>query len=115
MISLLVIATLVFSAGAHAQQPSPGGPSGLTPDETRQIAKDAFIYGFPLVTNYQTYGDDGSLTLYVQKTPPGAAKEANWLPAPDGIFYSILRIYMPAPEVVNGGWKKPPMQPVTAK
>ncbi len=57
------------------------------------------------------YGSDGSLTIYVQKDSPGPAKQANWLPAPDGPFYSILRIYMPAPEVVNGTWKKPQMQP----
>ena len=57
------------------------------------------------------YGSDGSLTIYVQKGSPGAAQEANWLPAPDGPFYAILRIYMPAPEVVNGTWKKPQMQP----
>ncbi len=57
------------------------------------------------------YGSDGSLTLYLQKDSPGTAKEPNWLPAPDGPFYAILRIYMPAPEVVNGTWKKPQMQP----
>ena len=58
------------------------------------------------------YGSDGSLTIYVQKDAPGAAKAANWLPAPDGPFYAILRIYMPAPEVVNGTWKSPQLQPV---
>jgi hypothetical protein len=61
------------------------------------------------------YGSDGSLTIYVQKDSPGAPKEPNWLPAPDGPFYAILRVYMPAPEVVNGTWKKPPMQPVPGK
>lgn len=60
------------------------------------------------------YGGDGSLMIYVQKNSPGAAKESNWLPAPDGPFYAILRVYMPAPEVANGTWKKPPMQPVAA-
>lgn len=59
------------------------------------------------------YDPDGSLTLYVQKDSPGPAKESNWLPAPDGPFYAILRVYMPAPEVVNGTWKKPPMEPAT--
>jgi hypothetical protein len=59
------------------------------------------------------YGADGSLTLYVRKDSPGADKVPNWLPAPDGPFYAILRIYMPAPEVVNGTWKKPPLTPDT--
>ena len=61
------------------------------------------------------YGKDGSLTFYVQKTSPGVAKEANWLPAPDGPFYAILRVYMPAPEVLNGAWKKPSMQVADTK
>ncbi|HTQ95660.1 MAG TPA: DUF1254 domain-containing protein [Candidatus Acidoferrum sp.] len=61
------------------------------------------------------YGADGSLTMYVQHSSPGPAKQSNWLPAPDGPFYAILRVYMPAPEVLNGTWKKPPMQPVAAK
>jgi hypothetical protein len=56
------------------------------------------------------YGADGSLTFYLQKDSPGAAKTTNWLPAP-GPFYAILRIYMPAPEVLNGTWKKPLLQP----
>jgi hypothetical protein len=58
------------------------------------------------------YGNDGSLTIDVQKDSPGVAKDANWLPAPGCPFYAILRIYMPAPEVVNSTWKKPQMQPV---
>ena len=57
------------------------------------------------------YGSDGSLTFYVQKTAPGTGKVANWLPAPDGPFYAVLRVYMPAPEVLNGTWKKPLLQP----
>ena len=61
------------------------------------------------------YGADGSLTLYVQKNSPGAAEQSNWLPAPDGPFYAILRIYMPAAEVQNGTWKSPPMVPVPSK
>ena len=58
------------------------------------------------------YGADGSLTLYVQKDSPGAALESNWLPAPDGPFYEMLRIYMPEVEAQNGTWKTPPMEPV---
>jgi hypothetical protein len=61
------------------------------------------------------YGADGSLTLYIQKDSPGAAKQSNWLPAPNGPFYAILRLYIPAEEVQNGTWKAPPMEPVGSK
>jgi hypothetical protein len=59
-----------------------------------------------------TYGADGSLTLYISHTNPGPAKEANWLPAPEGPFYCVFRVYLPGYTVLNGTWKKPQMQPV---
>ena len=58
------------------------------------------------------YSPDGSLTFYIQKDSPGKDKESNWLPAPDGPFYAIYRVYMPGEAVLNGTWKKPQMQPV---
>ncbi len=47
------------------------------------------------------YNADGSLTLYIQKDNPGNEKESNWLPAPDGIFYVILRQYGPSENARN--------------
>jgi len=44
---------------------------------------------------------NGSITIYVQKDSPGADKEANWLPAPEGQFFLILRTYLPADDIVN--------------
>ena len=41
---------------------------------------------------------DGSLTLHIQKASPGAAKQANWLPAPDGPIYLVMRLYWPKEE-----------------
>jgi hypothetical protein len=73
-----------------------------------------YLLNSAMLRSFQ-YGADGSLTFYIQEASPGTAKEANWLPAPDGPFYAILRIYMPAPEVLNGTWKKPQMYPVAAK
>jgi hypothetical protein len=61
------------------------------------------------------YAPDGSLTLYIQKNSPGKDKESNWLPAPDGPFYAIYRVYMPGEAVLNGTWKKPQMQAVPHK
>jgi hypothetical protein len=56
---------------------------------------------------------DGSLTIYIQKNSPGADKEANWLPAPDGPIYIVMRLYWPkteAPSILpagEGAWKPP--------
>jgi hypothetical protein len=58
-------------------------------------------------------GADGSLTLYIQKDSPGAAKEANWLPAPNGPIYLVMRLYWPkesSPSILpagDGTWKPP--------
>ena len=50
---------------------------------------------------------DGSLTIYVQKEPPGKDKESNWLPAPDGRFYLVMRLYWPKNEALDGKWSPP--------
>ncbi|MBV8866153.1 MAG: DUF1254 domain-containing protein, partial [Acidobacteriaceae bacterium] len=57
-------------------------------------------------------GLDGSLTLYASYDNPGPAKQSNWLPAPDGPFYTILRVYLPGDAVISGAWKNPQWQPV---
>lgn len=59
--------------------------------------------------------NDGSLVLYVQKDSPGKDNEANWLPAPDGPFYLILRMYMPKPEVLEGRWDVPVLEVADTK
>ncbi|HEY0981748.1 MAG TPA: DUF1254 domain-containing protein [Schlesneria sp.] len=53
---------------------------------------------------------DGGVTLYLQHDSPGNEKESNWLPAPDGEFFSILRLYWPKEEALAGRWKQPPLQ-----
>jgi hypothetical protein len=56
---------------------------------------------------------DGSLTLYIQKDSPGKATEANWLPAPDGPIYLVMRLYWPKTEPPSilppgeGTWQPP--------
>jgi hypothetical protein len=56
---------------------------------------------------------DGSLTLYIQKDSPGKQKESNWLPAPDGTIYLVMRLYWPkdsAPSILppgEGTWQPP--------
>ena len=56
---------------------------------------------------------DGSLTLCIQKDSPGNANEANWLPAPNGTIYLVMRLYWPKetpPSILppgDGTWKPP--------
>jgi hypothetical protein len=56
---------------------------------------------------------DGSLTLYIQKDSPGKENEANWLPAPDGPIYLVMRLYWPKespPSILppgKGTWQPP--------
>lgn len=45
------------------------------------------------------YNEDGSLTLYLQSSPP-EGRESNWLPTPaKGIFRLNMRVYLPTDEV----------------
>ena len=55
---------------------------------------------------------DGSADLYIQNEFPGADKQANWLPAPEGEFILMLRLYWPKDEAVNGAWVPPPVRRV---
>jgi hypothetical protein len=42
------------------------------------------------------YNPNGSLDIYIQHDEP-SGKGSNWLPAPNGDFYMILRMYLPSP------------------
>jgi len=50
---------------------------------------------------------DGSLTLYIQQQSPGKEREANWLPAPNGPAYIVMRLYWPKEEALKASWKPP--------
>ncbi len=54
--------------------------------------------------------EDGSLVLYVQRRSPGQEFEANWLPAPEGLFYLVMRLYGPEPAALEGDWTPPALQ-----
>jgi hypothetical protein len=51
--------------------------------------------------------DDGSLVLHIGKDSPGQDLESNWLPAPDGPFYMVMRLYGPKQSALEGRWTPP--------
>lgn len=53
------------------------------------------------------FNADGSLDLYIQHEAPGADREGNWLPAPQGAFNLTMRLYWPREPVASGGWVPP--------
>lgn len=59
---------------------------------------------------------DGSLAIYIQKDAPSAGKESNWLPAPNGPIYTVMRLYWPKetpPSILppgSGTWQPPAIQ-----
>jgi hypothetical protein len=55
---------------------------------------------------------DGSFDIDIQKESPGKDREANWLPAPEGRFILMFRMYWPKetqPSILDGSWKIPPV------
>jgi hypothetical protein len=53
---------------------------------------------------------DGSVTIYLQPTSPGADKEVNWLPTSGSIpmMTPLMRLYWPLPAALDGTWTPPP-------
>ena len=54
---------------------------------------------------------DGALTLHVSHAPP-PGPASNWLPAPPGAFYLILRLYHPQQRLLDGEYRLPPVERV---
>ena len=60
------------------------------------------------------FNRDGSLDILVQHEAPSAERKSNWLPAPEGPFTLLLRLYSPKPAVLDGQWVPPPVRPAQA-
>jgi len=54
------------------------------------------------------YGEDGSLTIYIQPDQPQGAKASNWLPSPRGQDFNLfLRTYFPGPKLLDQSYAAP--------
>jgi len=68
-----------------------------------------YLINSPMLPNLERDADSG-LTLHVRHASPGPDRESNWLPAPSGPFWMILRLYQPKEEAQTGTWTQPPLQ-----
>lgn len=59
-------------------------------------------------------GADGSLDIWIGHQDPGPERRANWLPAPAGPFALFMRAYLPKTELLEGGYRLPPVVPADA-
>ncbi|MDZ7608319.1 MAG: DUF1214 domain-containing protein [Cyclobacteriaceae bacterium] len=67
---------------------------------------DRYLINSPMLPDLKK-NSDGGITLYIQNESPGKDLESNWLPAPKGPFWTVLRLYWPKPAAYDGSWKKP--------
>jgi hypothetical protein len=67
---------------------------------------DRYLINSPMLPSLKADAD-GGYTLYVQNESPGPEQESNWLPAPDGPFQLLLRLYWPKEEALDGKWQAP--------
>ena len=71
-----------------------------------------YLINSPMLSNMKTNAD-GSLTLYIQNKAPAKAQISNWLPAPNGPIYMVMRLYWPKetpPSILppgSGTWQPP--------
>ena len=108
--------TLTFAAGQYPPVNSFWSVT-MYDGKTQLLIKnplDRYLINSPMMTNMKKNAD-GSLTLYIQKDSPGKDKEANWLPAPNGPIYMVMRLYWPKTEPPSilppgaGTWSPPPV------
>ncbi|WP_294535210.1 DUF1254 domain-containing protein [uncultured Rhodoblastus sp.] len=115
----------IIDAGAHAYTLT--FPAGDLPpvnafwsvtmydSKTQLLIKnpiDRYLINSPMLPGMKK-NPDGSVTIYIQHASPGPDKESNWLPAPDGPVYLVMRLYWPKknpPSILpagKGDWKPP--------
>jgi hypothetical protein len=93
----VVIAVLTLIAGCSTkgseEQPKssapPPAPAAVTPEQARAIAKEAYIYGFPLVDNYRV-----QYAYFVNKQDP--EYKGGW-----NEIHSTARVYTPEDKTIQ--------------
>lgn len=76
---------------------------------------DRYLINSPMLPDMKK-NPDGSLTILIQRDTPGKEHESNWLPAPDGPIFLVMRLYWPETEGLSvlplgkGTWQPPKVE-----
>jgi hypothetical protein len=97
---------------APGQRPPVGAFWSITiyDDAGRLVANPLDRYAIGDRTPGLATNPDGSQDILIQHAQP-ASGPSNWLPAPAGRFYLMMRLYIPAAQVLDGTWKPPAIEP----
>lgn len=75
---------------------------------------DRYLINSPMLSAMKRNAD-GGVTLHIRKDDPGGELTPNWLPAPGGPIYLVMRLYWPKTEqpallpIGRGQWQPPPV------
>lgn len=94
--AVLFLLSLSMTATAAEPRQSPN------PDEAKALARDVYLYAYPIVL----------MDIDIQHKSPGKEHESNWLPAPEGRFQVMMRMYSPKAKVLREGPKLPPLKKI---
>ncbi len=72
---------------------------------------DRYLLNSSMMDQFEL-ADDGALVLHVGRDSPGEGLESNWLPAPAGPFYMVMRLYGPEAAALEGRWTPPRVEKV---
>jgi len=103
--------TLGFDIYLESSRPSAAaGPNvlGLPHNLATEIARHVYIL-------HPQKANDGSVEILIQSKKPPDVMHSNWLPAPEGQFSLVLRLYDPAtqaPSILDGSWTPPSVERV---
>ena len=69
-----------------------------------------YLINSPMLPGLAKDADGGHDALSSSTRALAREREPNWLPAPAGPFFMVMRLYWPKQEALDGTWKAPPLQ-----